>query len=84
MTLTETDRKTIVRAREVAVQRSVSDSETVEFLSSAQYLLLELAAIADRLQGDVSRLRTDRAIYRTQLGLPPDDDDREALREAGS
>lgn len=48
--LTETDRKTIARARELAVARPGGDpAELADVLGSAQYLLLELAAIAERV-----------------------------------
>lgn len=50
MALTETDKKTIARARELAVLRPGADpAELADVLGSAQYLLLELAAIAERL-----------------------------------
>ena len=98
MTLTESDRDLIARALELAdthgdaALRQVTgqdfqdaDTATVltDALAAAQHLIFGLAAITERLDGENSRLRNDRARYRTQLKLPADSDDREALREAG-
>ncbi len=96
MTLTAADRHAIDMARQLVsandpdAVRKVTGTKSAdltmvyaEAFGAAQVWLRELADLAGRLEADASRLRNDRARYRTRLVLPPDDDDRKALREAG-
>jgi hypothetical protein len=94
MTLTDLDLRALADARTLT---SLQDPDAVTghtrhtdlamaysaAFGQAQYVLRELTALTERLEADVARLRNDRARYRTQLALPPDYDDQEALREAG-
>jgi hypothetical protein len=92
--LTDHDKQLIARARELAgladldaIREWTGRGETgmayAAALGIAQETLRRLTDLAERLDGEASRLRNDRARYRLQLGLQRDDDDREALREAG-
>ena len=99
MALTDDDRALIARARQLAdthgdaALRQVTGNQdlqaadtvtcSTDALAAAQHLIFAVAAIAERLDSENSRLRNDRARYRVQLHLPADDDDQEALREAG-
>jgi hypothetical protein len=92
MNLTDTDRQRTTQARELAEAASLEEIRKAagsgldtyaEAYGVARVRLGDLLAIIDRLDGEVSRLRNDRARYRVQLHLPADADDQEALREAG-
>lgn len=94
MTLTDSDRDLITRARKLAgvsgtgaIREHTGEPDNAMAYAvafgQARVMLEALTALTQRLESEVSRLRNDRARYRAQLHLAPDGDDREALREAG-